>query len=266
MIIRSQSYSLYLASISSTICLILVYFWATGGSSVENYLGGLTLKSPNLCTWHAALMITGMCFCLIQAAVSFRLFRIDHYLAKLLHFFWHSCAIILSISGIVCMFKFKRDNVHLSNISSLHSWLGLCTLILYGQNYVLGFLYFLSPIFKRQVDMKRNYLRFHKYFGYMTLVSAVVTMQAGIVQKNKTGGCSYRIYKVDNDPASHYHDIPNGCKLSMGIGILMTLALCLFFYGTVELVPGDRYNESSKRSPASSHKTQVHVQVISSKV
>ena len=52
----------------------------------------------------------------------------------------------------------------------------------------------------------------------------------------------------------------------MGIGILMTLALCLFFYGTVELVPGDRYNESSKRSPASSHKTQVHVQVISSKV
>jgi hypothetical protein len=41
-------------------------------------------------------------------------------------------------------------------------------------------------------------------------------------------GCTYVVTAPDTNPASHYHRLPAGCKLSNGIGVVVLLvAVCV---------------------------------------
>eukprot|EP01041_Mallomonas_annulata_P013399 gene13399-28413_t len=217
----------YTAQVLSAICIALVSLWAENTDTTKKYLGGFEKKvhSYEDSNWHAVLMTTAFGFCLVQAILAYRLLPFSHKVQKYIHGTSHAIGLTCAFIGISKIVNVRNTDPPFSNFASLHSWLGLTTLTLYVQNYVLGFLHFFLPIFS--LEMKKLYLPNHKYLGFMTLVVAVITMEAGIIQRNGTGGCDYKVSSVDTNPASHYLNIPAGCRLSSGLGIILVLILLL---------------------------------------
>lgn len=78
-------------------------------------------------------------------------------------------------------------------------------------------------------QMKAQYLPRHVFIGIFTYFSAAFTCILGIQDKNSLLGCGYSITitEPDYDPAAHYLDIYEGCRLSNGLGIVIILT-CLF--------------------------------------
>lgn len=57
--------------------------------------------------------------------------KLNHDTAKLTHLILHAIATVLGAFGIYCAFKFHNDS-GIANLYSLHSWLGIGTISLYG--------------------------------------------------------------------------------------------------------------------------------------
>eukprot|EP01041_Mallomonas_annulata_P006592 gene6592-13338_t len=243
-----QKAAAYAAQILSAICIILVSFWADNSDTNQKY------KQPHAhedCTWHAILMVVSMGFCLVQALLAYRVLPFDHTAQKYIHGTINIAGLICALIGVAKIVNFHNSDQSLSNLTSLHSWLGLVTLILYIQNYVLGFLHFILPLFS--LELKKLYLPSHKILGFMTLVVAVVTMETGIIQKDGTLGCDYTVTSIDTNPASHYLNIPAGCRLSSGLGIILVVILLLVCFAIQELP----HNELKKNVIRTSIQTQV---------
>ena len=65
-------------------------------------------------------------------AIAYRVFRTqDKFKVKLIHGAIHSGAIIFAILGLITVFDFHNVN-HIPNLYSLHSWIGLATVILFA--------------------------------------------------------------------------------------------------------------------------------------
>jgi cytochrome b-561 len=57
--------------------------------------------------------------------------NLNHDTAKLTHLILHAIATVLGAFGIYLAFKFHNDS-GIANLYSLHSWLGIGTISLYG--------------------------------------------------------------------------------------------------------------------------------------
>lgn len=57
--------------------------------------------------------------------------KLNHDTTKLIHLILHAIAIVLGAVGIYCAFKFHNES-GIANLYSLHSWLGIGTISLYG--------------------------------------------------------------------------------------------------------------------------------------
>jgi Eukaryotic cytochrome b561 len=200
----------------------------------SGWLGGMGTDSPNWeCTVHAVLMIFAMCFCFTYALVSYRVFHfLGHNTAKVIHGLWHVAALAIMITAIVLIIQFHNDKL-LGHLSSFHSWMGLVTLALYSHNWILGGISFALPGLVT-LEWKRWYMPSHRFLGIMGFFCGAVTMQTGIIQKAwlDGGGC---IYPITSDttkinPAAGYFDIPPGCRLSYGIGVLIILNALFSMY------------------------------------
>lgn len=66
---------------------------------------------------------------------------------------------------------------------------------------------------------------------------------SGVQEKNGFSQCGYAVDEVDSNPASNYHKLPDGCKMSNGIGICAFVTLLLTLYAV--------FNVSAERKPQS---------------
>ena len=55
----------------------------------------------------------------------------NHDTTKLIHLILHAIALVLGAVGIYCAFKYHNES-GIANLYSLHSWLGIGTICLYG--------------------------------------------------------------------------------------------------------------------------------------
>jgi cytochrome b-561 len=70
----------------------------------------------------------------------------NHDTTKLIHLILHAIALVLGVVGIYCAFKFHNES-GIANLYSLHSWLGIGTISLYGvQVRPCDFIYHCSSI------------------------------------------------------------------------------------------------------------------------
>ena len=56
---------------------------------------------------------------------------VNHDTTKLIHLVLHAIALVLGAVGIYCAFK-NHNETGIANLYSLHSWLGIGTISLYG--------------------------------------------------------------------------------------------------------------------------------------
>jgi len=158
------------------------------------------------------------------------------------------CAVCFSLGlTAVIVEKNKSDSAHLY---SLHSWLGLCALVLFVVQFWL---------FRRVSDLTninripQSWHQAYEFMKIMTLVTILYTAINGITEKNASLSCSYTVTYPDNNPAMHYNKIPNGCKLSNGLGVVLFLIGLLTTFAVAEIQmawsPGytsGRYKDLSK--------------------
>ena len=123
-------------------------------------------------------MVTGVILFYTEALLAYRTFPFGKPMNKFLHGLFQFVAIFCIIVGLVAVFKshnYKNSGGYIANLYSMHSWLGLTTIVLFGQNYVLGFLHFLLPMCSSEA--RASYLPSHVFLGIFTYFCAAFTVR-----------------------------------------------------------------------------------------
>ncbi|KAK8994878.1 hypothetical protein V6N11_045946 [Hibiscus sabdariffa] len=99
---------------------------------------------------------------------------------KFVHLTIQCLAFILSTIGVWAALKFHNDK-GIENFYSLHSWLGLACLFLFGIQWTAGFATFWYPGGSK--TSRATLLPWHMFFGMYTYALAVATATTGILEK-----------------------------------------------------------------------------------
>ncbi|XVF20582.1 hypothetical protein REPUB_Repub12eG0013000 [Reevesia pubescens] len=148
-----------------------------------HYRGGLALISDNkdlIFNVHPVLMVIGLVILNGEAMLAYKTVPGTKSFKKLVHLTLQCLAFILSFVGVWAALKFHNDK-GIDNFYSLHSWLGLACLFLFGIQWATGFATFWYPGGLR--NSRAALLPWHVFFGMYTYALAVATATTGILEK-----------------------------------------------------------------------------------
>ncbi|XP_043695480.1 probable transmembrane ascorbate ferrireductase 3 isoform X2 [Telopea speciosissima] len=130
---------------------------------------------------HPFLMYFGFIFFAGEAIMAYKTIHAERKVQKFAHMSLHVVAFVLGIIGIYATFKYHKKQ-GITNMYSLHSWLGMGTFILYGLQWIFGFFNF----WIRGVDSstRRSYAPWHIFFGRVLLYMAICTAESGLMQSS----------------------------------------------------------------------------------
>jgi hypothetical protein len=169
---------------------------------------------------------------------------------KRVHGALHTCAIFCIVIGLSAVWVGNNYRGHgglYANLTSIHSYIGLATVILYSINYIGGLAHFLlfqtigiSP------EFKALYLPKHVFFGLFTFFMAAMAVETGIMEISTELGCGYDVTHADMNPAKHYHKLQSGCKVANGLGVMVILT-CIFAFYAATPAPDEPIPETEKK-------------------
>ncbi|KAJ4974320.1 hypothetical protein NE237_007494 [Protea cynaroides] len=165
-----------LAHFFGILALILLLVW------ILHFRGEIDLdnnEASHIFNVHPFLMYFGFVFFAGEAIMAYKTFNVEHKVQKFAHMSLHVIAIVLGIVGIYAAFKYHHKQ-GITNMYSLHSWLGLATFILYGLQWLFGFVNFW--IRGTYDSTRRSYLPLHMTFGRILLFMAICTAETGLIQ------------------------------------------------------------------------------------
>lgn len=173
---RSASRITILAHVFGILALILMLVW------LLHYRGGINLDSEHgmpIFNVHPFLMFFGFIFFAGEAIMAYKTVLANHESQKFVHFFFHLIAITLGIVGLHAAFKW-HEKANLTNMFSLHSWIGLSTFCLYILQWLFGLMLFLFP---RSMEARARSLPWHVTGGRALLYMAICAAETGLMQK-----------------------------------------------------------------------------------
>lgn len=101
---------------------------------------------------------------------------------KWAHAATHFIVLLLIIIALVAVFdSHNYANPPIPNLYSLHSWVGLIAVILFGLQWVAGFVSYLLPVLTE--PFKKRYMPIHIYFGLLGYLFAVAAVLLGLNEK-----------------------------------------------------------------------------------
>ncbi|XP_021717856.1 probable transmembrane ascorbate ferrireductase 4 [Chenopodium quinoa] len=174
----SSTFSLLLifARLSAVLVAALVLIWALFFKS------SFIHHSPNNFIYsvlHPLLMVIGFIILSGEAILVHRWMPGSRNMKKLVHLGMQGVALACGVFGIWT--KFHGENGVLANFYSLHSWMGVFCVSLFGIEWVMGFLSFWHRGEVRRVRMK--VLPWHVFLGLYTYGMAVATAETGLLEK-----------------------------------------------------------------------------------
>jgi len=183
------------------------------GAWILLFLGGFGWSTPQIeFNWHPMLMTIGMIYLFGNAITLYRGFR---YTAKktlkLSHAALFGFIMVLIILASIAVFNSHNlANPPIPNLYSLHSWVGLATVIVFACQWVAGFVSFLYP----QVGgpLKSAYMPIHIYFGLLAFILAIISALLGISEK-----------AFFHMGANNYAQMPNEAVMVNCIGALIIM-------------------------------------------
>ncbi|XP_028756409.1 transmembrane ascorbate ferrireductase 1 [Neltuma alba] len=148
-----------------------------------HYLGGLAWNSPDkslLFNVHPVLMLIGLVVIGGEAIISYKSFPLEKEVKKVIHLVLHAIALVLGIVGIYAVFLFHNEK-HIANLYSFHSWIGIAAIVLYGVQWIYGFVMFMYP--GGDPALRRVSLPWHILFGLLVYMMVVAAAILGFLEK-----------------------------------------------------------------------------------
>ncbi|KMS95285.1 hypothetical protein BVRB_009630 [Beta vulgaris subsp. vulgaris] len=158
-------------------CAVMVLVWCI------HFRGGLAWEATNkglIFNIHPVLMLIGFIILGGEAIVSYKSLPLKKDVKKVIHLVLHAIALILGIVGIWAAFKFHNESAIL-NLYSLHSWLGIGIIVLYGIQWIYGFVIFFYP--GGNSSLRSESLPWHVLFGIFVYGLAVANAAIGFLEK-----------------------------------------------------------------------------------
>ncbi|OQV12537.1 putative Cytochrome b561 [Hypsibius exemplaris] len=199
--------------------IILTSIWLghfQGGFAWDQRLANLEFN------YHPLLMILAFVFIHGNANLAYRLLRNEKKIrVKVIHGGMQLLAFIFMVIALRAVFDShnyanydSKTNSYrpIPNLYSLHSWIGIATIVLYCCQWLTGFLFFFWP--KVNLSLRRNYLPVHVFFGVCIHILFISTALMGLTEK-----AIFSIKKPD------YSDSPSEGNL------VNVLAVVLVLYG-----------------------------------
>ncbi|XP_005046586.2 PREDICTED: cytochrome b ascorbate-dependent protein 3 isoform X1 [Ficedula albicollis] len=178
------------------LCVAMVGTWC------QHWRGGFSLDgSSRTFNWHPVLMVMGLVVLYGAAAL---VYRIPHTWSgpklpwKVLHGSLALGAFILTVLGLAAVFRFHNAQ-GTPNMYSLHSWMGLGTVLLFSCQWAAGFGAFLLPW--APAWLRALYKPIHIFFGSTILMLSVASCVSGINEKLffslKNGTMQYKLLPAE---------------------------------------------------------------------
>uniref|UniRef100_A0A1B6K2B1 Cytochrome b561 domain-containing protein n=1 Tax=Homalodisca liturata TaxID=320908 RepID=A0A1B6K2B1_9HEMI len=162
------------------IAVILMAVWTA------NYRGGFAWRSDpaHEFNWHPLLNTIGMIYLFANAILVYRALRtIRKKTLKIIHGAIHFVVIILTvIAGIAALDSHNLAKPNpIPNFYSLHSWLGIVTVVVYVLQWIFGLTAFLWPGYP--LHLRTAILPVHTFMGLLAFVLAIATAFTGLTEK-----------------------------------------------------------------------------------
>ncbi|XP_055608002.1 transmembrane ascorbate-dependent reductase CYB561 isoform X2 [Uranotaenia lowii] len=184
--------------------IILVSSW------VGVHLGGVAWTSqPRVqFNWHPLLMSIGMIFLYGNSILVYRGFRYARKKPlKITHAVIHGLAFVFTVVALVAAFdSHNLAQPPIPNMYTLHSWIGMAAVVIFGLQYVFGFVSYLFPGLRE--PLRATYMPVHIFFGILGFVLAIAASCLGLLEK--------AIFSIDK-----YSSLPAQGVLVNMIGMLM---------------------------------------------
>ncbi|KAJ6672072.1 CYTOCHROME B561-RELATED [Salix viminalis] len=125
-------------------------------------------------------MLIGLIIIGGEAIMSYKSLPLKKEVKKTVHLVLHAVAVILGSVGIAAAFK-NHNESNIPNLYSLHSWLGISIISLYGIQWIYGFTVFFSR--GRSTAIRSKSLPWHVLFGILLYILAVGNAALGFLEK-----------------------------------------------------------------------------------
>ena len=140
--------------------IVLRRMWKRSSTIIRCLWPSAWFSSMVMVSWSATSSVSfrTVIYCSFVAILAYRVFRdVKKIRVKILHASLLALSLIFSSIGLKAVF----DNHNLSkppkaNLYSLHSWVGLTAVVLFGLQWVAGFVSFLFP--KLSEDIRQTYM------------------------------------------------------------------------------------------------------------
>ncbi|XP_030826274.1 cytochrome b ascorbate-dependent protein 3 isoform X1 [Camarhynchus parvulus] len=178
------------------LCVAMVGTWC------QHWRGGFSLDgSSRTFNWHPVLMVTGLVVLYGAAALVYRIpntWSGPKLPWKVLHGSLALGAFVLTVLGLAAVFCFHNSQ-GTPNMYSLHSWMGLGTVLLFSCQWAAGFGAFLLPW--APTWLRALYKPIHVFFGSTILMLSVASCVSGINEKLffslKNGTMAYKLLPAE---------------------------------------------------------------------
>ncbi|XP_012368271.2 cytochrome b ascorbate-dependent protein 3 isoform X2 [Octodon degus] len=198
------------------LCVLFTTYWA------QRWRGGLAWDgSLHMFNWHPVLMVSGMVLRDGAASLVYRLpqaWRGPRLPWKALHAALHLVAFVVTVVGLVAVFRY-HSHAGVPHLYSLHSWLGLSTVVLFACQWLLGFAIFLLPWASLWL---RSLLKpLHVFFGATILALSMASVISGINEK--------LLFSLKNATVP-YQSLPSEAIFANSTGLLVVAFGMLVLY------------------------------------
>ena len=148
------------------------------------FAGGFSLtERGGRLSWHRLLMSIGLLFLYGNGVLAFKILEqrnVSRQVIKAVHALLNFIGGIFAILGLVVVFL-SHTGPGIGNLYSLHSWVGVITVVLYELNYALGLVCFFLP--QTPGWIRGLYKPYHVFVGQALIGLISVSFITGIVEK-----------------------------------------------------------------------------------
>ncbi|OVA03863.1 Cytochrome b561 [Macleaya cordata] len=151
---------------------------------ILHFRGGLALKSETkqkIFNVHPVLMVIGFIIVGGEGIMAYKTVpSSSRKMQKLVHLVLLLIALLLGILGVFAVFKFHHE-LGIPDLYTLHSWLGIITICLFGLQWLFAFFSFWFP--GAEMPIRARLVPWHAFVGMVIFLMAICTAETGLLQK-----------------------------------------------------------------------------------